>query len=156
MSAAPWASTNDEAKRDATQRSKPSGMGTVVASAAGLLLLVAGGAVVFLSTRDPEPNDSEIVSAASELSRAASEDQVGMANGAPTDTAAAATTGDTDPAAVTAPTTSAGVAAAPTGPSAIASGSPSSEPTTPDEPQKKIIRRVRPEEPKSAKERLGF
>jgi type IV secretory pathway VirB10-like protein len=156
MSSAPWASTNDEAKRGGKPRKKNSGMAVVLGSAAVLLLALVGVGLSLFTGGAKDANDSDIVSAASELSRAATDEKPEAPD------PSAATEPTTEPGAGTAQaatamdTASASVTVVPEAPSDAPSASSTNEPTKREPAKKKSIRRVRPEKPKSAKDRLGF
>lgn len=139
---APWASTKEDAKakRKAT---KASGV-FLAAGLFGAAFLIGGAGVVFYAmTRPDEPDDSAIVSAASELSEAS---DVGSEQ-AGDDLEA---TPNTPTAVASVPATSASAASASTD-TAEASPTAEGDPA----PPKRVVPR-RPDKPKTAKDRLGF
>lgn len=158
-SAAPWASTKDGTRTDPPGK-KRGGLGIVIGATAGFVVVAVTVAAVVLSTGAGETADSDIVSAASELSRAA-ETEV---PGAPETESSAS--GPVEPSAerpepsVDAPVPAPASASAPASTAGAPVESAESAPATSSSdgapPPPRVIRRVRPQEPRSAKDRLGF
>lgn len=141
---APWASNKEDSK---AKRKAAKASGVLLAGGLfGAAFLIGGAAVVvYAVTRPEEPDDSAIVSAASELSEASdvstqvAGDDLEVTPGTPTAIASV-------------PVTSASVASSST---ETAEASPTADGEQQPAPPKRVVPR-RPEKPKTAKDRLGF